>query len=256
VNKNYYDILGVDNNASPEDIKKAFRKLSMKYHPDHNPDDKEAEDKFKEINEAYSVLSDPQKRQEHDNPSSPFDLFDVLKGFGGVNRNNRRYRPEDLPMRGRDLKYVIDVPFYKFILGGEEELSVDYEDVCVPCRGRGFTASKTCPNCNGSGQIVSAQRSGNMFMQTSSACPNCRGRGEVGTETCDSCAGLGRIKNHRDRTIFIEPSTRDGHVIVHEGFGGAGLNGAPPGNLFVKFRMIMPDADVLTEEQKEFIKNL
>ena len=261
MSKDYYDLLGIDPKTSPEEVRKAYRKLSMEHHPDHNPDNKEAEDKFKEISEAYSVLSDPQKREEYDNPQinvhsgmgfNPFSFNGIFRGMTGAPRR----RPENFPLRGIDLKYVVDMPIHKFILGGEEELPIEYEDICLDCKGKGFTASDKCSNCNGSGNIINVQRSGNMHMQTSTPCLKCRGRGEIGTENCVSCNGAGRIVVKKNHILVVRQGFRDGEKVKYQGMGGQGLNGGPPGNMFVKFRMIMPKAGELTEEQKELIKSL
>lgn len=258
MSKDHYNTLGVARDASPEEIKKVYRKLSMQYHPDHNPDDKESEEKFKEINQAYSVLSDPQKKDEYDNPHININSgvgFDFTEIFRGMNMHQRR-RPDNSPIKGRDLKYIVDVPIHKFIFGGEEELPIEYEDVCVDCKGKGFTTSTKCTNCNGSGNIIKVQSSGNMHMQTSSTCPECRGRGEIGTDTCASCDGLGKIKVKKSHKLVIAPNSRDGVVVQYRGMGGQGLNGGPEGNVFVKFRMLIPKAEDLTEEQKNILRSI
>jgi len=261
--RGYYKLLGVSPDSSQEDIKKAFRKLSMQYHPDKNPDNKEAEEHFKEINEAYSVISDPERRQQYDNPGIPGFNFQSF-GFGGAmgdyfNRvvpNFQRQRRRNMPRKGRDLMYIIDVPISEFILGGKEEFSVEFDDMCNSCSGKGYKSSKTCPNCDGSGMIVHVQSGNGMHMQTSSPCGACRGSGEIGTEGCPECNGLGHVKAKRDYVIDIAPGSRDGDVMKQDGLGGIGMNGGPPGDLVVKLRMRMPRAEDLSEEQKEILVDL
>ena len=253
----YYKTLGVDRAASPEDIKKAFRKLSMKYHPDRNPNNPEAESKFKEANEAHSVLSDSKKRAQYDNPSSPFiDIFGSFGGFG-VDRNMRQYKPDpNRPRKGADLKFVIDIPINKFIFGGKETFSKSYKDSCTVCNGKGYKTSKMCSDCNGAGFVVREESMNGVHMMSQRPCGVCRGRGEVPKDKCEDCGGTGSIKITKDIIIEIPPGARDGDVVGYSGKGGMGLNGGPTGDLYIKLKMNMPLANKFSEEEKSRIIDL
>lgn len=261
--KDYYQILGVDKSASKEDIKKAFRSLSKKYHPDKNLGDKTAEEKFKEINEAHSVLSNPEKKSQYDG-GNPFEMFNFDffgRGrnsfgeniiFGRVNRPPGRKRP----LRGPTLKCIVDVPLFKFIVGGEVEFSLRYQDVCKKCNGTGKSEWKTCPNCNGDGFITESKQQANMFFQQTTACNACRGIGEIGTGECNNCGRKGYIDKKREVVINIPKGIGDGYVVMKQGAGASGKNGGPEGDLHVKFRMVLPKAEDLTEEQISMLKEL
>lgn len=255
MSKDYYKLLGVEKNASEGDLKKAFRKLSMEYHPDRNPDNPEAENKFKEINEAYSTLSDPQKRSKYDNPNPMRGFGDIFGGMGGFSQQRQKPNP-NRPMRGRDLKFVVDVPLSKFIFGGEETFRPTYNDACPNCSGKGYKKAKECSNCGGMGVIIEERSINGMQMRSQTGCPTCRGRGEVPTELCESCGGKGNIRISKDTTVLIQPGSRDGDIIGRGGEGGVGLNGGPKGNLHIKLRMDMPPADKFNEEEKGKIIDL
>jgi len=255
VSKDYYQTLGVNREASADDIKKAFRKLSMEYHPDRNPDNPEAEDKFKEMNEAYSVLSDSGKKSQYDNPNpfiggrNPFDF----RGFGGV---RRRSPNPNRPRRGRDLKFVVDIPISTFIFGGEENFRPSFRDACPKCNGKGAKSTKICPNCNGAGMIIEEKNMNGMHMMSQTSCNACRGTGEIITEKCDECNGKGEININKYFNIQIKSNSRDGDVVSYKGLGGIGLNGGPEGNLHVKLRMVMPKSNKFNEEQKGMLVDL
>lgn len=256
MSKNYYESLGIDKGASQDDIKKAFRKLSMKYHPDHNPDNEEAEEKFKEINEAYSTLSDPNKRKEYDNPSMFRGDFPFPPGFNpfGDFSFNRHVQNPNAPRKGNDLRFIIEVPIGMFILGGSHEFSVSYDDPCQKCSGKGYTKSRTCEVCSGTGMISESKSGNGVHFVSSSPCRACGGKGEIGIESCDECGGKGVIKVDREVSINLPAGASDGHVEVIRNVGGSGINGGPPGNIAVKFKMKMPKVDDLTEEQKELLR--
>lgn len=255
VSKDYYKLLGVEKDAGQGDIKKAFRKLSMQYHPDKNPNNPFAEDKFKEINEAYSVLSDPQKRARYDNPNPMGNLGDLFGGMGGFNMRRRKPDP-NRPIHGKDLKFVVDVPLSKFIFGGQETFRPTYKDACPDCSGKGYKSAKECPNCDGSGLITEHREMNGMHMMNQTTCQACRGRGEVPIDVCDGCSGSGNVNVSRDITVSIAPGSRDGKVVGFGGEGGVGLNGGPKGNLHIKLRMEMPSADSFSEEEKGKIIDL
>jgi molecular chaperone DnaJ len=252
--RGYYKTLGLTEDASSDDIKKAFRKLSMQYHPDKTNGDKESEEKFKEINEAYSTLSNPEKKQQYDNPNVFGDLFG-LNSTGSIFDNfmsfNTRRKPDpNRPMVGKELRYILDVPLIHFIFGGVMDMSMEYMDVCVDCCGKGFTSSKCCPNCNGTGVITNIVNQGNMRMHSSTACGVCRGRGEVGTEHCKVCGGRGSVVTTITHKVEIPKNSKDGDIIKLAEAGGKGLNGGPSGDLYIKLRMILPKAEDFNDEKK------
>jgi molecular chaperone DnaJ len=251
--KDYYKILGVPRNASKEDIKKAFRALSKKYHPDLNKDP-DAEDKFKEINEAYSALTN---NKLGDDPME--NLFKNFFGgnshpFGG--RPNVRKPDRNAPVRGRDIKLVRDVPLFFFIAGGQISFEFAFSDLCPDCSGTGNSEWKACPNCKGEGIFIHSTREGNTFFTRTDTCSACRGLGEVGTEKCKSCDGQGAVEVSKEITLNIPKGAKDGHVEKQPGQGMTGRNGGPKGDLYIKYRMVMPNADELTEEQIEFLKEI
>jgi len=258
--KNYYQVLGVDREASQEDIKKAFRRLSKKYHPDMNPDDNESEERFKEINEAYSTLSDPNKRRNYDNPLGDDPFENLTRSFFGGRDNPfirvRRTANINRPMKGPDLKYIQDVPLVDFILGGKLEFDVAYNNLCGDCNGFGYKKWKECPNCNGVGVISHTSQEGGMFFQQTAMCSACRGLGEIGIDKCDFCEGKGTIPTKKTISIEIPKGIRDGFVIVEQGEGASGKNGGPDGDLLVKLRMMLPKEEDLTEEQINLLKEI
>ncbi len=262
MNKDYYKILGVSKEITPEELKKAYRKLAVKYHPDKNPDDVVAEDRFKEISEAYEILSDPVKRDNHDNPSpfggfNPFGAgnFDPFsQGPFGGNRGPRH----NVPRKGIDLKLVIGVSFSKLLFGGEESFNVSYDNPCQACNGKGATKFEVCEACEGRGMIIKRQSMGqHMNTMTSTPCVECRGTGRKSLDKCEECEGKGN-KSIKDReiTLKILPNTRDGAVLRLSGQGGLGVYGGPSGNILIKVQMKWPDISNLTEEELNVIKKL
>lgn len=246
MNKNYYEILGIDKGASQEDIKKAFRELSKQHHPDHGGD----EEKFKELNEAHSVLSDPEKRKDYDNPMRqfPFDIF----GFG-VNRNRRRYNP-NAPRKGKDVKVSRSIPIHFFILGGEIEIKFPFMDLCEECDGKGATEVDMCEACQGIGMISDVRVDGNTRIMNSTTCTKCNGFGAIPKDKCEVCEGRGSNRVNRALKIKVPTGLRDGQVVGAAGMGGRGANGGPPGDFMVKLFMEYPDK--LTDEQKKILKEI
>jgi molecular chaperone DnaJ len=246
VKRDYYEVLGVSRDASNEDIKKAFRKLAFQYHPDRNSDSGAAE-KFKEINEAYEVLSDVDKRSAYDRYGhngadnlfgrgfEGFDMGgfgDIFEAFfGGTGRTGRQES-----RRGEDLRYNITVNFEEAALGTEKEIDITRTEVCSTCRG---TRSKPgvqpvrCPSCNGTGQIRRVQRS--LFGQfvNTAICDECRGEGMIVKEPCQDCRGIGYQKQKRRISVKIPAGIDDGNGIRLSSEGNAGLRGGPAGNLYV-----------------------
>lgn len=247
--KDYYKILGVDWDSSQETIKKAFRTLSKEHHPDHGGD----EDKFKEINEAHSVLSDPEKRKDYDNPmrqmGSGFPFDDI---FG-----MRRSRPNpNAHRRGKHIQMQHDAPLHLFIFGGDLKVSFSFNDVCKECEGKGAVEFDKCPNCDGSGTATTVRKGPGVRIQSSGPCPACRGRGGIPKENCAGCGGSGNVKVDREVVLPIPSGFSDGQPVGAAGRGGGGLNGGPPGDLIVKLNMVLPNPDNLTDEQRKVLEEL
>lgn len=254
MNKDYYKILDLNKDASVEEIKKSYRRLSMKYHPDKNNGDEDSTNRFKEINEAYSVLSDPDKRRQYDNPSphmgrafNPFDFFSM---------RNRRPNP-NAPKKGMDLKFVIEVSIGQFIFGGKHTINVSYEDPCQSCNGKGFSEFAHCGHCNGQGQVSETKQGQGAFIMSTKPCPVCNGQGQVGIEECNECNGKGKTSvENRDIEVEIPAGTRDEQGVRIGQAGGKGVNGGPNGDVLVKFRMKYPDLSNLSDEQKELLRSI
>ena len=256
-NKDYYATLGLEKGASDDEIKKAFRKLAIKYHPDKNQGDKEAESKFKEINEAYQVLSDPEKKATYDRygtvdfDGSGFgaggfggfdfsemggfgDIFESFFGGGGGGRRRNG------PQRGSDLEYTVSLTFEEAVFGVEREISIDRSENCDTCKGSGAkegTSKKTCPTCNGQGQVrVQRQTPLGSFVSTST-CSNCNGTGSVIEEPCTSCHGRGHVRKTRKIKVNIPAGVDTGNVMPLRGQGNHGTNNGTPGDLYIKINV-------------------
>jgi molecular chaperone DnaJ len=245
--QDYYEILGVDRNASSEEIKKCYRKLAMQYHPDRNPGDKAAEEKFKEAAEAYEVLSDDEKRQIYDRYgheglngagfrgfsgvddifSSFSDIFGDIFGFGGTrSRSRTTARP------GADLRYDMEISFMEAAFGTARDVDVEKYETCRQCNGTGATPGTTpevCSRCRGRGQVT--QTSG--FFSISTTCPQCRGEGHVVTDPCRTCRGTGRSKMKKTVSVKIPAGVEAGSRLRLRGEGEQGDFGGPYGDLYV-----------------------
>ena len=256
--KDYYEVLGVERNASDDEIKKAYRKLAMQYHPDRNKDDKGAEAKFKEVGEAYAVLNDPQKRARYDRfghaamgagagpgptPGSfEFDLSDALRQFmeGGLFSDffgGMRTEPRG-PMRtrGRDLQVTLKLTLEEIASGVTKKIKVHRYNVCKECNGSGAkvgTSRTTCQTCHGSGQVRRVSRSILGQFVNITTCPQCQGQGTVVTDPCSACRGEGRVRGESVVTVDIPAGVASGNYIQMRGQGNAGPNGGPPGDLIV-----------------------
>jgi len=252
--KDYYDILGVDKDASQKEIKKAYRKLAKKYHPDMNDGDEQASEKFKEISEAYEILSDPDKRKRYDQyghsgiNEEDFnfddfarggfggfeDIFDMFfgGGMGGRTRSSRRRRPQ----RGRDLQYKLNISFEEAAFGAKKKITIPRSETCPKCNGTGAENEsdiKTCPKCNGQGQIrVTQQTPFGQFAQTKT-CDRCGGDGKIVENPCSNCQGTGKVTRRRQLTINIPAGVNDGSKLRMSGEGEAGEKNAPSGDLYI-----------------------
>ncbi len=257
--RDYYEVLGVDKNASADDIKKAYRKKALQYHPDRNPGDKEAEAKFKECNEAYEVLSNSEKKALYDqygfagvdpnfNPNAGFgggfggsgfggfdDLGDIFGSiFGGG--SGRRANPNG-PRRGENIGTQLEITFEEAAFGTEKEVSVSRVEDCPRCSGTGCadgTQPETCPNCGGSGQIRTTQNFMGMTMQSTAACPKCGGRGKIIRTPCSTCKGKGKVRHTQKIKVKIPAGVDEGQTVRVRGEGSAGANGGPAGDLLVE----------------------
>lgn len=256
-NKDFYEVLGVDKNASQDDIKRAFKKAALKYHPDRNKDNKEAEEKFKEINEAYQVLSDTEKRQRYDQFGTAdfnggggqgFDGFD-FGGFGGFgdifsdifgggfsSSSSRR----NAPRKGADLEYTLNLTFEEAVFGCKKEIRVTRKEKCETCSGTGAkpgTSSKTCSKCHGTGRIQIQRRTPLGVMSTTTTCDMCHGEGKIIDEPCTTCRGTGKERKTRTITVNVPAGVDNGNVMPIRGQGEAGENGGPSGDLYINIRV-------------------
>ena len=253
--RDFYEVMGVPKNASEDEIKKAYRKKAKQYHPDLNPGDKEAETKFKEVNEAYEVLSDKEKRARYDqfghagvDPNfgagagggSPFgediDLGDIFSSFfGGFGGGSRRQNP-NAPRRGADTETVINISFEEAAKGCTKQVTYQNVDTCKECGGSGAqkgTSPKTCPTCNGSGQVRINQRTPFGVMQTARTCDRCGGTGKIIENPCRACSGNGRVRTNKTVEVNIPAGINDDQVLNVARHGNAGINGGPAGDLHV-----------------------
>ncbi len=246
--RDYYEVLGVDRSASEDDLKKAYRRLAMKYHPDRNPDDADAEEKFKEASEAYEILTDPEKRQAYDQfghagvdpsqgggPGFGFegnfsDIFgdvfgDIFGGGRGGGRNG--------VSRGSDLRYNMQLDLEQAVNGDTVEVRIPVLSMCEDCDGSGAapgSSPTTCPDCHGTGQIRVSQG----FFSLQQTCPRCRGKGQIITDPCRTCGGAGRVEKRKTLSVKIPAGVDTGDRIRLSGEGEAGMNGGPPGDLYVQ----------------------
>jgi molecular chaperone DnaJ len=253
----YYEILGVAKDADGDTIKKAYRKLAMQFHPDKNPGDKSAEDKFKECARAYEVLGDPDKRNRYDrfghqgvdggmggpqfhDVSDIFSAFgDIFGDFFGQAGGGRQSRSRTGPQRGSDLRYVMEIELKDVIDGIQRPITFESEDACVECDGSGATkgsAVETCGTCGGRGQVVRAQG----FFSMATTCPKCRGQGVEIKSPCKKCRGQGKTTVERKILVNVPAGVDNGTQLRMSGEGEGGLRGGPPGDLYIDLR-VKPD---------------
>lgn len=256
--RDYYEVLGVDKNADDATIKKAYRQLAKKYHPDMNPGDKEAEVKFKEASEAYAVLSDPDKRRQYDqfghaafeggagggaggfggfdfNGADMGDIFGDI--FGDLFGGSRGRRANNGPMQGANLRTQVRVTFEEAVFGCEKEIELTLKDECGSCHGTGAkpgTSPVTCPKCGGKGQVVYTQQSMFGMVQNVRPCPDCNGTGKIIKEKCPDCYGTGYIASKKKISVSIPAGIDSGQSIRLRGKGEPGVNGGPRGDLLVE----------------------
>ena len=256
--RDYYEVLGVGRGAGEDEIKKAYRKQALKFHPDKNPGDKTAEEKFKGVGEAYEVLSDPQRRAAYDQYGhaafdararagagggfrgggfhDPFDIFREVFGGGAGTIFDELFGAERRdpagPQRGADLRYDLEVSFEEAVLGCEKEISVSKLETCEPCHGSGAergSGTKPCPACGGRGQVITSRG----IFSIAQTCPRCQGGGRVIEKPCRSCHGAGRLERASKIKIRIPPGVDSGSRLRSAGNGEGGVRGGPPGHLYV-----------------------
>lgn len=253
--RDYYEVLGVDKNASESDIKLAFRRLAKKYHPDVSKEENAAE-KFKEAQEAYAVLSDPDKRKKYDQfGHSAFqnnggsaggfqgfdgfdfgdmgDIFDDILGGFGFSSNSRR--SANGPRKGNDVLYRMTISFDEAVHGCEKDINLDTVESCPNCHGEGGFNSKTCPECRGSGTITSEQRTMFGSFLSKTTCPECHGTGNIFEKKCPDCNGKGKIRKNKTITVTVPAGIDNGNRLRLTGKGEAGENGGRNGDLYLEF---------------------
>ena len=254
--RDYYEVLGLQKGASAEEIKKAYRKLAKENHPDLHPGDKAAEERFKEINEAYEILSDDDKRAKYDqygfaafDPSQGFgaggfgdfggfggfgdlgDIFGDIFGFGGGTRSN-----PNAPRKGDSIRASVNISFEEAAFGCRKDVSVGKIETCADCKGTGCapgTTPEICPDCKGTGHVTVNQRTPFGVMQSSSPCSKCRGTGKIIHQPCPTCRGMGQVRRQHKINVSVPAGIDDGQTISLRGQGSAGVNGGPAGDLLV-----------------------
>ncbi|MEG0977234.1 MAG: molecular chaperone DnaJ, partial [Bacilli bacterium] len=260
--KDYYEILGVSKTASDDEIKRAFRKLAKEYHPDINKN-AGADEKFKEIGEAYSVLSDESKRKQYDQfghaafqnggggagaggfggfDAGDINLDDILNdlfgggfsGFGGFGRGRGNSSSKSREA-GPDSRIVLNLTFEEAIFGCEKDIKLELNTTCSACNGKGGFNEKTCKTCNGAGRVLEQQQTIFGYMQTQKTCPECRGVGKSFEEKCDVCNGKGIVLKTKTLTVTIPEGVDDGYQLKLSGKGSSGKNGGPAGDIYIEF---------------------
>ena len=263
--RDYYEVLGVKKGASEDELKKAYRKLAKENHPDLHPGDKECEARFKEINEAYEVLSDPDKRAKYDqfghaafDPSQGFggggfggfegfggfgdifsDIFGGGFGFGGGGGRN-----PNAPRKGDNLRATVNIKFKEAAFGVKKDVFVSKIEQCPDCKGTGCaegTTAEVCPDCKGTGTVMSTKRTPFGMVQSSEQCPKCKGRGKIIHSPCKTCRGIGSVRRQHKVSVSIPAGIDDGQTISLKGQGNAGLNGGPAGDLLITV-LVQPHA--------------
>ena len=273
--RDYYEVLGVTRGATDEDLKKSYRRLAIQFHPDRNPGDKDAEEKFKELNEAYQILSDPERRAQYDRfghaafqgPQGPggFGGFDFTQGFEEVFSDifgdffgTGRGRSRSRSRRGDDLRYDLEVEFEEAARGTEKVVKFQRLTTCESCNGSrargGSEGARTCPNCRGTGQVRTQQG----FFSISTTCGQCRGEGSIIADPCPKCQGQGRVRQSISLSVKIPPGVDNGSRLKLRNEGEAGYGGGPNGDLYVVVHVkehalfVRQDNDVVIEVPVSF----
>ena len=251
--RDYYEVLGVQKGATAEEIKKADRKITKENHPDLHPGDKAAEERFKEANEAYEVLSDQDKRAKYDqyghaafDPNAGFgggfggfdmgDLGDIFGSFGDIFGFGGQTRNPNAPRRGESVRAQVNISFEEAAFGCEKEVNVPRIETCDGCGGNGCapgTTPEVCPDCKGTGSVRTTQRTPFGMAQTTGPCSKCRGTGKIIHQPCKTCRGMGKIRRQHKVTVKIPAGIDDGQTISRQGYGNAGTNGGQPGDLLI-----------------------
>ena len=279
--RDYYEVLGVSKGASEDELKKAYRKLAKENHPDLHPGDKECEARFKEINEAYEVLSDSDKRAKYDqfghaafDPNQGFggggfggfegfggfgDIFgDIFSGFGGFGGGGRN---PNAPRKGDNLRATVNIKFEEAAFGVKKEVFVAKVEQCPDCKGNGCapgTTPEICPDCKGTGSVKTTQRTPFGMVQSTGQCPKCKGRGKIIHTPCKSCRGVGSVRRQHKVTVSVPAGIDDGQTISLRGQGNAGINGGPAGDLLITVlvqphaRFERDGASILLEQEVSF----
>ena len=239
VKRDYYEVLGVEKTASVEEIKKAYRKKAIQYHPDKNPGDKQAEENFKEAAEAYDVLSDPQKRQQYDQfGHAAFEQGGGAGyggGFGGFGGSSRQANP-NAPRKGQDIRVRITLSFDEAVHGCKKNITITRQQECTECHGSGCAAGsspETCPDCGGRGFVIRQQRTPFGVMQTQQPCSRCGGKGKLVKNPCKVCHGSGKVAAKKTLEVSIPMGIDDDQSFALRGMGDAGANGGPSGDVIV-----------------------
>lgn len=248
--RDYYEVLGAPKGASEADLKKAYRRLAKENHPDLHPGNKAAEARFKEINEAYEVLSDGEKREKYDqfghagvDPNfgggggfGGFDVGDIFSSFFGGGFSGDQRSPRNGPRKGGDVRVSQTITLEEAAFGCKKEISITHRETCDSCKGTGSaegTTAEVCHNCHGSGSVRVQQRTMFGAMSTTATCPNCRGEGKIIHQPCESCGGSGDVRKQKKISINIPAGIDEGQAISLRGQGDVGKNGGPPGDLIV-----------------------
>ena len=279
--RDYYEVLGVSKGASEDELKKAYRKLAKENHPDLHPGDKECEARFKEINEAYEVLSDSDKRAKYDqfghaafDPNQGFggggfggfegfggfgDIFgDIFGGFGGFGGGGRN---PNAPRKGDNLRATVNIKFEEAAFGVKKEVFVAKVEQCPDCKGTGCaegTTAEVCPDCKGTGSVKTTQRTPFGMVQSTGQCPKCKGRGKIIHTPCKSCRGIGSVRRQHKVTVSVPAGIDDGQTISLRGQGNVGINGGPAGDLLITVlvqphaRFERDGASILLEQEVSF----